>query len=99
MGRGTEPKPSEPGERNPGVLEELENYVKDYILEDGDDDPVLTQYIYLVLLSRNTGVDIFPSTVGLLDRPAFFTQCLQRWIDEGVNEAQKIHEVAKGAKA
>jgi len=76
-------------------MEQLEDYVKDYILEARDDDPILDKLVSLVLTSQITGVDIFPTTLGLLDRPALFETKIRPWILEGIEEYQRILNVSK----
>jgi hypothetical protein len=54
------------------------------------DCPPLDELIALVLTSKNTGVDIFSSTLGLLDRPALFEKYIRRWIIEGYEEVERL---------
>lgn len=74
-------------------LEELEDYLKDYILEERSDDSLLNQYISLVRLEEKTRVPIFTS--GLLDRPIFWERHIRPWILEGFRELQIISDLAK----
>ena len=71
------------------LLAELENYVKDYILVGEAHDMVLNEYISLVLNAATTQTEIFPASLGLLGRPAFFERYLRHWITEGMEELRK----------
>lgn len=89
-------KPTEPDESGRGLREEfgeLEDYLKDYILEEKNDDPFLNQYISLVRLEERFGTPIF--TGGLLDRPIFWERHIRPWIIEGFRELQLISDLAK----
>ena len=90
-------KPLKPGgERREGLkqrLGELEDYLKDYILEEANDDPILNQYISLIRLEEKIGVSIF--TGGLLNRPIFWERHIRPWILEGFQELQTISDLAK----
>lgn len=90
-------KPPKPGEQTRRGLKErlgdLEDYLKDYILEEGSDDPILNQYISLVRLEEKLGIPAF--TGGLLDRPIFWERHIRPWILEGFQELQIISDLKK----
>lgn len=50
---------------------------------------ILNEYIALVLSSSSTGADIFPASMGLLQRPSFFERYLRPWILEGMEERRR----------
>jgi len=50
---------------------------------------VLNEYISLVLNAATTQTEIFPASLGLLGRPAFFERYLRHWITEGMEELRK----------
>lgn len=64
-------------------LGELEEHVKDYILEQSDDDIVLNSLMVLVMRAARHKADLF--SVGMLERPALL-QRLSEWIIEGFEE-------------
>lgn len=89
-------KPTKPGEQRRGLKErlgDLEDYLKDYILEDKSDDPILNQYISLVRLEEKTGIPV--CTGGLIDRPIFWERHIRPWILEGFQELQTISDLSK----
>ncbi|HEY45705.1 MAG TPA: hypothetical protein G4O14_02840 [Anaerolineae bacterium] len=72
--------------------------MKDYIHldpppENPKNDPLLSAYISIVLQSINTGVDIFPSTLGVLDRPIFFERYFRRWVREAYDELSSYQDI------
>lgn len=85
-------KPTKPGEEGT-VLDVLENYIKDYILESSTDDMVLNQYIHIVRLEERTETSYFSG--GLKDRPALWESYIRPWIQEGFQELRKINSLSK----
>lgn len=89
-------KPTQPGEPEEGLTEkfrELEDYLKDYILEEKTDDMFLNHYVMLVRLEEKLGVPAFSG--GLLDRPAFWERYIRPWIKEGFQELALISDLSK----
>lgn len=66
--------------------------------EGSSDDPLLSAYISIVLQSKNTDVDVFPSTMGVLDRPMFFERYFRCWIDEAIEEIDMFEQITKEAQ-
>lgn len=71
-------------------LIELENYIKDYIITESNDDLLLNNYMQLVLEANRLGVDIFSG--GLLDRPQLFYRYVRPFILAGFKELGAIEE-------
>ncbi len=69
-------------------VEELEDYIKDYITSGDTKDIYLNQYIALVLEAQSSGAPIFSE--GLLDRPKIFSRYVTRYIIEGYQERAAI---------
>ena len=89
-------KPAEPGEPRTGLterLERLEDYLKDYVLEEKSDDMLLNHYITLVQLEDKLGLPAFSG--GILDRPAFWERYIRPWIQEGFQELATISDLSK----
>lgn len=90
MGPKKAPEPD--GRERGDDLVDLEDYIKDYIVSGLDDDPILNQYLALVLAEQETGVPLYD--LPLLDRPAFFERKIRPWILEGYQERAKISELS-----
>jgi hypothetical protein len=86
-------KPPKPGEEGRLSLDDLEDYVKDYILENKTDDLVLNQYIHIVRSEERSGETYFFG--GLKDRPALWERLIRPWIQEGFQELRKINSLSK----
>ena len=88
-------KPTEPEEPEGGLtkLQELEDYLKDYILEEKSNDMLLNHYITLV--RRENELDIPAFSGGLLERPAFWERYIRPWIQEGFQELAMISDLSK----
>jgi hypothetical protein len=74
-------------------LDQLEDYIKDYIIQDSSDDPILNHYILLARTEEKTGISCFSG--GLLDRPALWERFVRPWILEGIQEKRKLIELSK----
>ncbi len=65
------------------LLGELEDIVKDAILTDNYEDPVLTRLIEITLASITEKRPLFPT---VLEEPEFFRRYFRRWVEEGMQE-------------
>ena len=71
------------------IIGGLEDVVKDAILTDNFDDPVLTRLIEITLASITEKRPLFPS---ILDEPEFYRSHFRRWVEEGMQERVKERE-------
>ena len=74
-------------------MDRLEEYIKDYVVQDLSDDPILNHLILLARTEEKTGTSCF--SVGLLDRPALWERFVRPWILEGIQEKRKLIELSK----
>ncbi len=66
---------------------EIEEVVKDAILTEECEDPILDQTLLLVINSISTGRHLYANP---LEEPAFYQKYLRRWVDEGLGELAKL---------
>ena len=70
------------------ALNEIEIYIKDYIVMGDSVDPILDHYIILARTQEKLGTPVF--SCGLLDRPAMWERSIRPWILEGFQELELI---------
>lgn len=71
-------------------MEELEDIVKDAILEGGTQDRYLANLISIAIMKLE-GERLWDN---LLDAPAFFTRFFLKWVEEGLEEYKKAADLA-----
>jgi hypothetical protein len=69
-------------------LIELEDHIKDYILEEKTDDVYLNQYMQLVFNAEASGQPILSGPS--IDMPDLFINYVVRYIKEGFQERAKV---------
>jgi hypothetical protein len=74
------------------LLSEIEDEVKDAIISQSGDDPVLSEILLLIINSIHTGRYLYQSP---LEEPAFYQKYLRRWVEEGLEELSKIDKVTR----
>lgn len=65
--------------------------MKDYVLEQRDDDPVLNFLIRLVTVRRSTQTLYVAG--GLLQQPYFLMAYVEPWVKEALDEARKVNRL------
>ena len=82
-------------EESDNQLAELEDIVKDAVIQERSDDLVLLKLIELELVSINEGRPLF--TGSPLNDPVFYRRYFRKWVREGLEEAQKFKNVSNNA--
>jgi hypothetical protein len=74
------------------LLIEIEDQVKDAILEESCEDPVLGLTLSLIINSIQTERPLYQSP---LEEPAFYQTYLRRWVEEGLEELRTIKRLTE----
>lgn len=90
---GALPRPKSGGVDD--LLFELEEEVKDAVLFEKADDPVLNHLIEITIASIASGRPVLPGAI--IDEPYFYRTLFYHWVQEALEEYKKLKEAENEA--